>query len=191
MRYKETMMPRVLVGLFIVNLTLVAQDGLLHVVVLEGDGAINNIRLPRAKGPIIRVEDANNQGVAGAIVTFLLPASGAGAFFGDGGRSLTMTTDDRGEVVARGLHANRIAGTFQIRVSASRGGQIAAASITQTNVDPGSRTSSRKIALLAILGGAVAVGAAVAVHGGKATSASPAPSVTTVVPGIPTFGGPQ
>jgi hypothetical protein len=191
MRYKETMMPRVLVGLFIVNLTLVAQDGLLHVVVLEGDGAINNIRLPRAKGPIIRVEDANNQGVAGAIVTFLLPASGAGAFFGDGGRSLTMTTDDRGEVVARGLHANRIAGTFQIRVSASRGGQIAAASITQTNVDPGSRTSSRKIALLAILGGAVAVGAAVAVHGGKATSASPAPSVTIVVPGIPTFGGPQ
>ena len=185
------MMPRVLVGLFIVNLTLVAQDGLLHVVVLEGDGAINNIRLPRAKGPIIRVEDANNQGVAGAIVTFLLPASGAGAFFGDGGRSLTMTTDDRGEVVARGLHANRIAGTFQIRVSASRGGQIAAASITQTNVDPGSRTSSRKIALLAILGGAVAVGAAVAVHGGKATSASPAPSVTIVVPGIPTFGGPQ
>src|SRR5450759_1995834 len=138
MRYKETMMPRVLVGLFIVNLTLVAQDGLLHVVVLEGDGAINNIRLPRAKEPIIRVEDANNQGVAGAIVTFLLPASGAGAFFGDGGRSLTMTTDDRGEVVARGLHANRIAGTFQIRVSASRGGQIAAASITQTNVDPGS-----------------------------------------------------
>src|ERR1035437_3174925 len=134
MRYKEAMMTRVLVGLFIVNLTLVAQDGLLHVVVLEGDGAINNIRLPRAKGPIIRVEDANNQGVAGAIVTFLLPASGAGAFFGDGGRSLTMTTDDRGEVVARGLHANRIAGTFQIRVSASRGGQIAAASITQTNV---------------------------------------------------------
>jgi hypothetical protein len=191
MRYKETMMPRVLVGLFIVNLTLVAQDGLLHVVVLEGDGAINNIRLPRAKGPIIRVEDANNQGVAGAIVTFLLPASGAGAFFGDGGRSLTMTTDDRGEVVARGLHANRIAGTFQIRVSASRGGQIAAASITQTNVDPGSRTSSRKIALLAILGGAVAVGAAVAVHGGKATSASPAPTATIVVPGIPAFGGPQ
>jgi hypothetical protein len=58
-------------------------------------------------------------------------------------------------------------------------------------VDPGSRISSRKIALLAILGGAVAVGAAVAVHGGKATSASPAPSVTIVVPGIPTFGGPQ
>src|ERR1035441_3410616 len=91
MRYKETMMPRVLVGLFIVNLTLVAQDGLLHVVVLEGDGAINNIRLPRAKEPIIRVEDANNQGVAGAIVTFLLPASGAGAFFGGGGRKPKMT----------------------------------------------------------------------------------------------------
>jgi hypothetical protein len=191
MRYKETMMPRVLVGLFIVNLTLVAQDGLLHVVVLEGDGAINNVRLPRAKEPVVRVEDANNQGVAGAVVTFLLPAGGAGAFFGDGGRSLTMITDDRGEVVARGLHANRIAGTFQIRVSASRGGRMAATSITQTNVDPGAHTSSRKIALIAILGGAAAGGAAVAFHAGKAKSASPAPTATIVVPGIPAFGGPQ
>lgn len=184
------MTTRVLVGLFIVNLTFAAQDGL-HVVVLEGDGAINNIRLPHAKEPVVRVEDANNQGVVGAVVTFLLPSGGAGGFFGNGGGSLTMTTDDRGEVVARGLHANGIAGKFQIRVSASLSGQMASTSITQTNVDPGSHTSSRKIALLAILGGAVAVGAAVAVHGGKATSASPAPSVTIVVPGIPTFGGPQ
>jgi len=36
-------MTRALVGLFVVNLTLAAQDGLLHVVVLEGDGAINNV----------------------------------------------------------------------------------------------------------------------------------------------------
>lgn len=194
MRYKKAMMTRAIVALFVLNLTLAAQDGVLHVVVLEGDGAINNVRLPRAKEPVVRVEDANNQGVAGAVVTFLLPAEGAGAFFGDGGRSLTMITDDRGEVVARGLHANRIAGAFQIRVSASRGGRTAAASIAQTNVDPGSRTSSRKIALLAILGGAAAGGAAIAFHGGNAKSASPAPAAptpTVVVPGIPAFGGPR
>ena len=191
------MMTRAVVGLFVLNLTLAAQDGLLHIVVLEGDGAINNVRLPRAKEPVVRVEDANNQGVAGAAVTFLLPAEGAGAFFGDGGRSLTMITDDRGEVVARGLHANRIAGAFQIRVSASRGGRTAAASIAQTNVDPGSHTSSRKIALLAILGGAAAGGAAIAFHGGNTKSASPAspapaaPTPTVVVPGVPSFGGPR
>jgi hypothetical protein len=191
MRYKEAMLKRALVGLFVINLTLAAQDGLLHVVVLEGDGAINNIRLLHAKEPVVRVEDANNQGVAGAAVTFLLPAGGAGAFFGDGGRSLTMITDDRGEVTARGLHANRIAGAFQIRVSASLGGRMAATSISQTNVDPGSHTSSRTIALLAILGGAAAGGAAMALHAGKAKTSTPVPTTTIVVPGIPAFGGPQ
>jgi hypothetical protein len=177
-------------GLFVLNITLWAQDGSLHVVVLEGDGAINNIRSPRAKEPVIRVEDGNNRGVAGAVVTFLLPASGAGAVFGDGGSSLTLTADDRGEAMARGLHANRIAGTFQIRVSASGGGRTAAALISQTNVDPGSHTSSRKIALLAILGGAAAGGAALAFRGGKAKAAPPTPA-TIVVPGTPAFGGPE
>jgi hypothetical protein len=185
------MTTRALVGLVVINLTVAAQDGSLHVVVLEGDGAINNIRSPRAKEPVVRVEDGNNQGVAGAVVTFLLPADGAGGVFGDGGSSLTLTTDDRGEAVARGLHANRLAGTFQIRVSASRGGWTGAATITQTNVDPGSHTSSHKIALLAILGGAAAGGAAVAFRGGKAKAASPAPPATIVVPGTPAFGGPQ
>jgi hypothetical protein len=180
-----------LVGLFVANLTLAAQEGSLHVVVLEGEGAINNIRSPRAKEPVVRVEDANNQGVAGAVVTFLLPAGGASAVFGDGGSSLTLTTDDRGEAMARGLHANRLTGTFQIRVSASGGGRTAAASITQTNVDPGSHTSSRKIALLAILGGAAAGGAALAFHGGKAKAATPAPPSTSVVPGTPAIGGPE
>jgi hypothetical protein len=186
------MTTRALVASFVLNLTLAAQDGSLHVVVLEGEGAINNVRAPRAKEPVVRVEDANNRGVAGAVVTFLLPADGAGAVFGDGGSSLTLTTDDRGEAMARGLHANRIAGTFQIRVSASGGGRTAAAAISQTNVDPGSHSSSRKIALLAILGGAAAGGAALAFHGGKGKAASPAAApATIIVPGTPAFGGPE
>ena len=181
-----------LLGFFMVSLRLAGQDGSLHLVVLEGDGAINNVRSPRAKEPVVRVEDANNQGVAGAVVTFLLPSEGAGAFFGEGGSSLTLTTDDRGEVVARGLHANRISGLFQIRVTASKGGRTASASIAQTNVDPGVHGSSRKIALVAILGGVAAGGAAVALRGGKSKSASSAPPVTTtVLPGVPVFGGPQ
>ena len=181
------------VGLVVLKLTLWGQDGPLHLVVLEGDGAINNVRSSRAKEPVVRVEDANNRGVAGAVVTFLLPASGAGAYFGDDGSSLTLTTDDRGEVVARGLHPNRIAGPFQIRVSASRGGRTAAISIAQTNVDPGARASSRTIALVAILGGVAAGGAALAFRGGKAKSASSAapPASTVVLPGVPVFGGPQ
>jgi hypothetical protein len=191
MRYKNPMTARVWMGLFVIIFTMAAQEDSLHVVVLEGEGAINNVRSPRAKEPIVRVEDANNRGVAGAVVTFLLPANGAGGIFGDGGSSLTLTTDDRGEAVARGLHANRTAGTFQIRVSASQGGRTAAASFTQTNVDPGARSSSRKIAILAIVGGAAAGGAAVALHGGKSKPAvAAAPPATVVVPGTPSLGGP-
>ena len=190
MRYKDPMTAQVLMGLFVFNFTLVAQEESLHVVVLEGDGAINNVRSPRAKEPIVRVEDANNRGVAGAVVTFLLPGDGPGAVFGDGGSSLTLTTDDRGEAVARGLHANRTPGTFQIRVSASQGGRTAATLIKQTNVDPGSHSSSRTIAILAILGGAAAGGAAVALRGGKAKPAAAVAPPTVVVPGTPSLGGP-
>ena len=190
MRYKKPMTVRVLAGLFVIHLTVAAQQDSIHVVVVEGEGAINNVRAPRAKEPIVRVEDANNRGVAGAVVTFLLPADGAGAVFGNGGRSLTLTTDDRGEAVARGLHANRTSGSFQIRVNASQEGRTAATSITQTNVDPGSH-SSRKIALLAIVGGAAAGGAAVAFRGGKAKPAPAGTPGTVVVPGNPSVGGPQ
>ena len=178
-------------GLFVINLTFAAENQSIHIVVLEGEGAINNIRSPRAKEPVVRVEDVEKQGVAGAVVTFLLPSEGAGGIFGDGAASLTVVTDDRGEAVARGLHANRSPGAFQIRVSASGNGGTASASISQVNVDPGAHTSSRKIALLAILGGAAAGGAAVALHGGKTKSVSPGPSGTVVVPGTPTLGGPQ
>jgi hypothetical protein len=180
-------------AILVINTTIAAQDSL-HVVVLEGEGAINNVRSPRAKEPIIRVEDAGNQGVSGAVVTFLLPAQGAGATFGDGGSSLTLITDDRGEAVARGLRANRLPGTFPIRISASKGGLSTTASITQTNVDPGgSHNSSKYIAIAAIVGGVAAAGAAVALRGGKDTTATApaAPPPTIVTPGTPSFGGPR
>jgi hypothetical protein len=191
MRYKNCMVVRALLGILVLNFTIAAQDNQLHIVVLEGEGAINNVRATRAKEPVVRVEDARNQGVPGAAVTFMLPANGAGATFGDGGSSLTLTTDDRGEAVARGLHANRIPGTFQIRINTSKGGRMATASITQTNVDPGSHSSSRTIAILAIVGAAAAGGAAVALRGGKSQPTAPSTPPTVVVVGAPSIGGPQ
>ena len=49
---REAMTRWVLLGFFMVNLRLAGQDGSLHLVVLEGDGAINNVRSPRAKNPL-------------------------------------------------------------------------------------------------------------------------------------------
>jgi hypothetical protein len=185
------MTTRILAVFLAMSMPSVAQDEAIHVVVVEGDGAINNVRSLHAKEPLVRVEDANNRGVPGASVTFVVPSGGPGIVFGDSGATLTLTTDDRGEVVARGVHPNRNAGSFQIHVSASKDGNKATALIAQTNVDPGSHTSSRKIALLAVIGGAAAAGAAVALRGGKSSAAAPSAPGTVVVPGSPSLGGPQ
>jgi hypothetical protein len=185
------MTTRILAAVVAVSMASVAQEDTIHVVVLEGDGAINNIRSSHAKEPVVRVEDANNRGVPGAVVTFVVPSGGPGVLFGDAGATLTLTTDDRGEVVARAVHPNRNAGSFQIHVSALKDGKKATALIAQTIVDPGSHTSTRKIALLAVIGGAAAAGAAVALHGGKSSSAPSTTSGTVVTAGNPSLGGPQ
>jgi hypothetical protein len=62
--------------------------------VLEGDGAINNIRLHRAKEPVVRVVDQDGHPIPNAAVTFLLPGKGASGTFADG-QSLPDGDDGR------------------------------------------------------------------------------------------------
>ena len=165
--------------------------------ILEGDGAINSIRLRRAHDPVIRVEDASGEPVAGATVTFLLPAAGPGGTFGQSGLSVTMQTDAKGIAASHGLRPNRTAGRFQIRVMASWHGEVAAAAVTETNAEPVARWHrSRTIAILAALGGGAAVAAAVALgHGGGSGSPSGSTGTTgagvTIVPGAPSLGPPH
>src|ERR1051326_3231269 len=85
--------------------------------VVEGDRAINSIKLRRGHDPVVQVVDATGEPVAGTAVTFLLPASGPSATFGDAGLSLTVQTDRRGMAAARGLKPNRLEGQFRIRVT--------------------------------------------------------------------------
>ena len=67
------------------TLRLQAQDaGRINIVIVEGDGAINNVRQRVAREPIVQVEDENRKPIAGAAVTFLLPNQGAGASFANG-----------------------------------------------------------------------------------------------------------
>ena len=60
---------------------------------VQGDNAINSIRMRRGHDPVVQVLDASGEPLARATVSFLLPASGAGATFGDSGLSLTVQTD--------------------------------------------------------------------------------------------------
>src|SRR6476646_2492374 len=92
--------------------TLSAQtdSGKLNLVIVEGDGAINNIRQRTAREPIVQVEDENHKPVAGAAVVFLLPNQGAS-----------------------GVFANGVQGKLQMRVSPSYQGKTASTTISQTN----------------------------------------------------------
>ena len=164
--------------------------------IVEGQNAINNINRPTAFEPIIEVRDEAGKPVAGASVSFQVPAMGPSGTFVDGGTTLMVQTDAEGRATARGLRPNKVTGPFDIRVTASHAGESATASIAQTNAAPAvtAGKSGKKWAIvLGLVGGAVAAGAVAASGGGNAAAARtpaevPAGSVT---PGAPGFGPPR
>ncbi|MBI2685968.1 MAG: carboxypeptidase regulatory-like domain-containing protein [Acidobacteria bacterium] len=162
----------------------------LNIEIVEGEGAVNNIRQRMAREPMVQVTDENRKPVAGAAVVFLLPNQGAGATFANGAKSLTTITDANGNAVARGLQANRLSGQYQVRVTASHQGRTASTSINMSNAAIGGGiASAAALKWLLILGaaGGAAAGIAVATNSGGGGQRSP----TTVTPGTPTVGAPR
>jgi hypothetical protein len=175
-------------------------------VVVQGDGAINNIRQRTARDPIVRVEDENHKPVAGAAVTFALPSQGAGGSFAGGLQTLTVMTNNQGLAVARGFKPNGLQGQYQIHINASFGTQTATTTIAQTNAlaaaaagagaGAGAATaagiSGKLIAIIAIAAGAAATGGVVAAtHSGGGGSSTPAAPPTTISAGSSTVGAPK
>lgn len=171
----------------------------LNIRIVEGDGAINNIRQRTAREPIVQVEDENRRPVAGAVVIFTLPERGASGVFVDGSRTLTVTTGPDGRAVARGFRPNGVEGKLEMRVTASQSGAAAASvTITQTNqaiaAAAGAGVSAKLITILAIAGGAAAGGIIAATRGGGASiqsSTPPQPPATVLAPGAATVGPPR
>jgi hypothetical protein len=167
--------------------------------VIQGDGAINSIRMKRGHDPVVQVVDGTGEPLHNATVSFLLPASGASGTFGDSGLSLTVQTDERGMATGRGLVPNGIEGPFKIRVTASAHGDSATTTIAQTNAEPVVKTARSKwIAIAAVVGGAAVGGAVLAARGGKSdttaaggTTGGVTTGGGTIVPGAPTFGPPR
>lgn len=104
----------------------------LNIVIIEGDGAINNIRQRTAREEIVQVEDDNHQPVAGAAVSFLLPSSGPSGTFANGSRLFTTMTDSKGQAVAR-FQPNDESGSFKIKVDAQSNGRSSTALISSAN----------------------------------------------------------
>jgi len=168
----------------------------IDIVVIEGEGAINNVRQRVARDPVVRVEDENHHPIVGAAVVFTLPVSGPGGEFANGSKTLTVITESEGTATARGLKLNDSPGKLQIYVTASYRGLRARALITETVA--GSATakghggSGKWIAILAVIGGAAAGGVVAATHKGS-TSTSNTSTITTttaigITPGTPTLG---
>ena len=157
--------------------------------IVEGDGAINSIRLHRGHDPLVRLVSAEGKPIGGATVTFLLPATGASGSFGESGLSLTVTTGEDGTAAARGLRPNGIAGQFRIRVIASWNGLPASATLTETNAEPTPHAArSKKIAIAAAIAGA-AIGGVAAAAAQKSSSSS-SNSTGSSAPGSISSGSP-
>jgi len=174
------------------------QTEAIRVLVQEGEGAINNIKEHRAKDPVVQVLHEDGEPAVGATVTFQLPDNGPSGTFGDDSRMVNVQTDEMGQAVGRGLHPNRTAGRFQIRVTASYHGQTVSTAITQINAEPASAGGGgrgKMLLILALVGGGAAGGLAAALghkSAGSSAVGSPATNPATVLtPGSPSIQPPH
>lgn len=159
----------------------------LSIVVVEGEGAINNIKQRTSRETIVEVQDENHRPVAGAAVVFLLPGDGPGGAFAGGAKSATLQTNSAGRVTMPRLQPNQATGNFQIRVNVSSGGRTASVTISQSNVAgaaaaggaaAGAGISAKTIGIIVAVAAAGAVGAAVGLTRKTTPGTTPTPPTT-------------
>lgn len=188
-------------GVLLALLSLIpseAQDaaaGGLNILIIEGEGAINNIKQRTARETIVQVEDENHKPVAGAVVVFTTPNQGATGVFADGSHIFTTTTDNAGRASYRGLRLTNTSGKMEVRVNATSQGRTGSATISQTNIitaaaaaGAGIGLTAKLLIVLGVAGAAAAGGAIAATRGGGTTT--PAPTPTTISIGAPGTVGP-
>ena len=161
----------------------------LTITIIEGDGALNNIKLRTNREIIVQVEDQNHQPIAGAAVSAFLPNDGASGTFVGGGQMFNGTSAGNGRVIIR-FKPNNVQGKYQVRLSASSQGQSAATVAAQTNVLSAATAGvglslAAKILIIVAVGAGAGAGIAVAQKGGTPPpSSGSTPSAITIGPGI-------
>jgi hypothetical protein len=182
----------------------------LTIAVLQGDGAIHDLRAGTATFPIVEVRDEAMKPVAGAEVTFELPADGPGGEFAGGASTAHAKTTAAGQARAPEFIPNKRVGRFFIQVSARLGDRAGTVRIEQTNsVDPVAtqKAAERRSAsagpskwwrVLAIAAGSAStVGVVLLTRDGDSSSGSvggvtqPSGPTVTLTPGAITVGGPR
>ena len=165
-------------------------DGL-SIRIIDGQGAINNVRARTARAPVIELRDEQDRPVSGASVTFQTPSTGPGAAFGSEHVLMTQT-DAEGRATGRGLVPNSVAGPFEIRVTASFNSRVASAAIRQINASPSESRSSKKVLWIGLAVGAAAGGVMAATRGHSSPAGvPPVPAAAILSAGGSSFGPPQ
>jgi hypothetical protein len=162
----------------------------LVITILDGEGALNDIRQRTAREPIVQVEDENHRPIAGAAVLFTLPDSGPSGSFADGAQTFSTVTDSTGRAVARGLRPNTISGNYSMQVKVNYNGSTAETTIHQQNVANESSVSqhaahSAALRNVLLVVGAAAIGGTIAALLGQNGGSS-----TTITAGPPSVGAP-
>jgi len=175
-----------------------AQPSKLNINVVEGAGAVNNVRTRAAREFAVEIDDENDKPVPGVVVTFLAPNEGPGGAFAGDTQLLTVITGNDGRAVAGSYRPNSTVGDYKIQVTATLGDQTASASISQSNralAVAGAKKSNKTLLILIGVAAAVAVGAGagLAGHGSSSssTSSSTTPTATLGVGSGATVSGPH
>ena len=149
------------------------------------------------RGLSVLISDETGRPVEGAIVSFTLPAEGPGGVFSSGSRTEIATTHADGSAAVWGMRWNRVAGPFEIRITAVKGqaraGAVSVGSLSDAaeRKEPGRSTAhggfgSHKLMWISlVVAGAAAAGVAGVVGKTSSTSGS---SVTPLTIGTPALG---
>jgi hypothetical protein len=174
-----------------------ASGGEIKLVVVQGEGALNNIRTRNAAPLIVEVRDASDKPIAGAEVIFQLPPAGPGGVFNGWMRNQTARTNAEGRAETNGFTPNDEAGRFNIKVSATSGTKTASLIIAQVNSPNGTengkqaKSKSNLWKVLLIVGAAGLAGGIVAATRGGSSTPAPPPVPITVTAGPITIGAPR
>jgi hypothetical protein len=169
----------------------------LNIVIVEGDGAINNIQERVAREVIVQVNDENNKPVSGALVAFALPTGGPGGSFAGGTNVFSAVTDASGRVTTS-FTPNNVSGFYRVNINASFQGQTTSRSISQSNSGSATNTGARGASkggisttttalIIAAAAAAVTVGVIATKKGDNTNSTPPTIGIGT---GTPTLGAP-
>ena len=184
----------------------VAQAAVLHLQVIEGEGAVNPAGSHIARPLTVEVTDETGRPVEGASVSFHLPEEGPGGTFGNGLRTDVTVTDARGRANLHSMVLNRTAGRFAIRIVASkehaRAGMVSFQYVAEPKAGTAPATSSKSgpslrhgplkwVVIGALAAGAGTAGALLAGKSGSAAPPASAPTSTPAAPATIAIGSPS